>query len=107
MSDEQPGRRGFITSRYTYYSPQERRARKIAFLAAIAEGQPIVEAAAQVDVPVRTIFSWRRTDPPFRHAWNLARAQSNRRDLSYPVPEPPQAVVTLHKFGLPEDGNDA
>jgi hypothetical protein len=105
MTDIPPKRRGFIKDSYSVYSPLERRTRKIAFLAALAEGHSIVDAAALVRVPVHTIYSWRRTDTPFRQAWVQARAQAPLHDRSYPLPPPPTAIVTLHKFDLPEDSD--
>lgn len=108
MTDTPPKNRGFIRGRY--YSPLDRRTRKIAFLAAIAEGNSVADASERVDVPAHTLFSWRRTDPPFRKAWHLARAHARLPEQNYPVPAPPplpQAVVTLHKFELPEDDGNA
>ncbi len=108
MTDVTPPRRGFI--RGQTYSRADKRARKIAFLAAIVEGLSISEAAARIGVPWRTVYSWRKDDEPFRKAWNEARARANEAHYTYPLPpppkpQPPKPVITVREFDLPEDDN--
>jgi hypothetical protein len=108
MSDETIRRRGYI--RGQYYSPADKRARKIAFLAAIVEGLSIAEAAARVTVPWRTVYSWRKDDDNFRKAWNEARKRAGEAQFTYPLPPlpkpvAPKPVVTVRNFDLPEDDN--
>jgi hypothetical protein len=53
MTDETAPRRGYV--RGQYYSVADKRARKIAFLAAIVEGLSLAEASARIGVPWRTL----------------------------------------------------
>lgn len=108
MTDVTPPRRGYV--RGQYYSLADKRARKIAFLAAIVEGLTIPEAAARVAVPWRTAYSWRKDDDAFRKAWNEARKRAGEAHFTYPLPpvpkpQPPKPVITVREFDLPEDDN--
>lgn len=108
MIDETPRRRGFV--RGQYYSLAEKRARKIAFLAAIVEGFSVAEAAGRIAVPWRTVYSWRKDDDAFRKAWNEARQRAGEAQFTYPLPPPPKPtppkpVITVRDFDLPEDEN--
>lgn len=108
MTDEAPQRRGFI--RGQFYSRAERRARKIAFLAALVEGHTALDAAERVGVPFHTFYSWRRSDPPFRQAWKEAMARAAVPERDYPLPPapkpaPPKPTITVRDFDLPVDEN--
>jgi hypothetical protein len=108
MTDESPRPRGYV--RGQYYSAADKRARKIAFLAAIVEGLSLAEASARIGVPWRTLYSWRRDDQPFRKAWDEARRRAGEVDFTYPlppVPKPtaPKPVITVRDFNTPEDEN--
>ena len=110
MSDETPPRRrGFITG--NYYSPLDRRTKKIAFLAGLCEGRTIADASAMVRVPFRTMYSWRREDPAFRKAWDAARKQAQLAQAHYPLPpvqppEEPTPEIRVRSFAEPEARDD-
>jgi hypothetical protein len=49
--------------------------KKEAFLDLLADGQTVMAAAEEVQVPRRTIYSWRAADHDFAAAWELAYEQ--------------------------------
>jgi hypothetical protein len=107
MTDEMTSR-GYV--RGQFYSLADKRARKIAFLAAIVEGLTVAEAASRIGVPWRTTYAWRKDDDAFRKAWNEARKRASEAQYTYPLPPlpkptPPRPVITVRDFDAPEDGD--
>ena len=48
--------------------------KRAAFLAALSEGVTIREAAGAANLPVSTLYGWRRVDAEFASAWDDAYA---------------------------------